>query len=134
MLEKAKKLTDQLVRWRRDIHMHPELGFQETHTAALIAAELNAMGYLVRTQVGRTGVVAQLGQGHPLVAIRADMDALPLQEENQVPYASQIPGVTHACGHDAHVACALGAAKLLREADFPGTVRFLFQPCRGDRR
>jgi len=108
--------------------MHPELGFEETRTAALVAHELETMGYRVRSQVGRTGVVAEFGGGQPVVAIRADMDALPVQEENDVPYASQVPGVMHACGHDAHVACALGAARLLREQDFAGTVRLLFQP------
>jgi amidohydrolase len=128
MFAKAQQIAEQLVQWRRDVHMHPELGFQETRTAALIVDELQAMGYWVRPRVGRTGVVADLGTGSPVVAIRADMDALPVQEENQVPYASQVPGVMHACGHDAHVACALGAARLLREVDFPGTVRFLFQP------
>ena len=114
--------------WRRDIHMHPELGFEETRTAAKIADIMGQLGYRVRTGVGKTGVVADLGTGEPVVAIRADMDALPIQEANDVPYKSQNDGVMHACGHDAHVAVALGTATLLSTEDLPGTVRFLFQP------
>jgi amidohydrolase len=128
MLERAKEIEELLVNWRRDIHMYPELGFQETRTAALVADTLRPIGYQVRTGVGRTGVVAELGEGHPVAAIRADMDALPLQETNDVPYASRIPGVMHACGHDAHVAIAMGVATLLAKETFPGTIRFLFQP------
>ena len=108
--------------------MHPELGFQEKRTASRVANALEALGYRVRTQVGRTGVLGETGAGAPVVAIRADMDALPIQEVNEVPYASQVPGVMHACGHDAHTAIALGAASLLAKEEFPGTVRFLFQP------
>lgn len=128
MLEKARAMQQQLSGWRRDFHMHPELGFRETRTAAKVAEILERFGYNLRLAVGRTGVVADLGNGKPLVAIRADMDALPLQETNQVPYASQNPGVMHACGHDGHIAMALGAAALLSREKFPGTVRFLFQP------
>ena len=128
MLKRAEAIAEQLVAWRRDIHMHPELGFQEKRTAGRVAEVLESLGYCVRTGVGRTGVVAERGAGHPIVAIRADMDALPIQEENEVPYASQVPGVMHACGHDAHTAIALGVATLLAEEEFPGTVRFLFQP------
>lgn len=128
MLERAERLQDQLVAWRRDIHSHPELGFRETRTAALVADVLNSLGYRVRTGVGRTGVVGERGAGPPIVAIRADMDALPIQEANEVPYASTVPGVMHACGHDAHTAIALGVATLLAEETFPGTVRLLFQP------
>jgi amidohydrolase len=128
MLQRAHDIEEQLVAWRREFHVHPELGFQETRTAARVAEVLDTLGYRVRTGVGRTGVVAERGQGHPIVAIRADMDALPIQEENDVPYASQTPGVMHACGHDAHTAIALGVAALLAEEEFPGTVRFLFQP------
>jgi amidohydrolase len=128
MLERAHEIQEQLVAWRREFHMRPELGFQETRTAARVAKVLASLDYRVRTGVGRTGVVAELGQGHPMVAIRADMDALPIQEDNDVPYASRIPGVMHACGHDAHMAIGLGAATLLAHETFPGTVRFLFQP------
>jgi len=128
MLERARAIEGQLVAWRRAIHMHPELGFQETRTAALVAEVLGPLGYRVRTGVGRTGVMADRGEGRPVVAVRADMDALPVEEANEVAYASQVPGVMHACGHDAHVAIALGVATLLTEDAFPGTVRFLFQP------
>ncbi len=123
-----------MVTWRRDFHANPELGFQETHTAARVAEVVEDLGYCVRTGVGRTGVVAERGEGAPVVAIRADMDALPIQEATDVPYASRVPGVMHACGHDAHTAIALGVATLLAAEEFPGTVRFLFQPSeeRGD--
>jgi amidohydrolase len=128
MLYKAREIESQLIGWRRDIHAHPELGFEETRTSALVADTLRSLGCRVRTGVGRTGVVGDLGQGDPVVAIRADMDALPLQEANDVPYVSQVPGVMHACGHDAHTAMLLGVATLLSRESFPGTVRFLFQP------
>jgi amidohydrolase len=128
MLERAREIKGQLVHWRRDIHGYPELGFEETRTAALVTEVLESLGYRVRTGVGGTGVVGDWGEGHPIVAIRADMDALPIQEANDVPYASQIPGIMHACGHDAHTAIALGVATLLAREGFPGTIRFLFQP------
>jgi amidohydrolase len=128
MLERAHQMQEQLVAWRRGFHMRPELGFQETRTAAHVAKVLESLGYRVRTGVGRTGVMAELGQGHPTIAIRADMDALPIQEANDVPYVSQISGVMHACGHDAHTAIGLSVATLLAQETFPGTVRFLFQP------
>ena len=128
MLKRAHEFKGQLTTWRREFHAHPELGFQETRTATRVAEILEPLGYRVRAGVGRTGVVADLGQGTPIVAIRADMDALPIQEANDVPYASQVPGVMHGCGHDCHVAIALGVATLLAEEQFPGTVRFLFQP------
>jgi amidohydrolase len=128
MLNKAQELSPQMVTWRRDFHMHPELGFQETRTAGVVARHLQEWGYQVRTGVGKTGVVGDIGSGKPMVAIRADMDALPIQEANDVPYKSQNDGVMHACGHDAHTAIALGTAKLLSQEDFSGTIRFLFQP------
>jgi len=128
MLERAREIEPQLIDWRRDFHMHPELGFQETRTAARVAAILEPLGYRVRTGVGRTGVVAEIGRGQPIVAIRADMDALPIQETNDTPYASRVPEVMHACGHDAHTAIALGTATLLAQERFTGTIRFLFQP------
>jgi amidohydrolase len=128
MLRRTREIEDQLVAWRREFHTYPELGFRETRTSARVADVLEALGYRVRSGVGKTGVVAERGQGPPIVAIRADMDALPIQEANDVPYASQVPGVMHACGHDAHVAIALGVATLLAQETFPGTVRLLFQP------
>jgi amidohydrolase len=128
MLLKAQAIQDQLTAWRRDFHMHPELGFHETRTAARVAEICEAMGCRVRREVGRTGVVADLGSGSPRIAIRADMDALPIQEADDRPYCSQHPGKMHACGHDAHTAIALGVALLLSREQFPGSVRFLFQP------
>ncbi len=129
MYERARAIQERLVALRRDIHQHPELGFRETRTAQLVADTLRSLGIRVRSGVGKTGVVGYLGEGKPVVALRADMDALPLQEMNQVPYASQVPGVMHACGHDAHTAILLGVAMLLRDQQLPGQVRFLFQPC-----
>lgn len=129
MLERAHNLYPQLVEWRRQIHTHPELGFQEEKTAALVAEALTRLGLRVQTRVGITGVVGILGEGPPTVALRADMDALPIQEANDVPYASQTPGVMHACGHDFHTAMLLGVATLLSKTPPPrGQVRFLFQP------
>jgi amidohydrolase len=132
MLLEAQGLSDTLVDLRRDFHRHPELAFEEHRTARRVAERLAALGIAVRTGVGKTGVVGDLGHAGPRIALRADMDALPIQETNEVPYASQVPGVMHACGHDVHVACLLGVAELLaREAAagrLPGQVRFLFQP------
>lgn len=132
MLERAREIAPQLGAWRRDFHANPELGFQETRTAARVAEGMEALGYRVHRYVGRTGVVAERGEGNLVVAIRADMDALPIQEENEVPYVSQVPRVMHACGHDAHMAMAMGAAALLSQENFPGAVRFLFQPSEED--
>ncbi|MCX6050451.1 MAG: amidohydrolase, partial [Chloroflexi bacterium] len=130
MLDRAKAINDQLVAWRRDIHAHPELSFQEQRTARLVTSELEAMGIEAQTGVAKTGVVGYLGEGSPVIGIRADMDALPIQEEHNVPYASQTPGVMHACGHDAHTAMLLGVARLLSEMPNrpPGQIRFFFQP------
>jgi IAA-amino acid hydrolase len=128
LLYKARELTPKLVALRRSIHQHPELSFQEYRTAALVADTLGSLGIRCQTDIGLTGVVGYLGSEGPTVALRADMDALPIQELNQVEYASQISGVMHACGHDVHTACLLGAAMLLQEADLSGQVRLLFQP------
>ncbi len=129
MLNRARELQDNLTAYRHDFHQHPEVGFNEFRTSTRIAEILTSLGCRVRQNVGRTGVVGELGKGKPIVAIRADMDALPMQEENLVDYASIIPGVMHACGHDAHVAILLGVAGLLaKEENLPGTVRFIFQP------
>jgi amidohydrolase len=128
----AKEMQGQLVAWRRDLHMHPELGFEETRTSTLVAEVLTNLGYQVYTGIAQTGVIGVLdgtGSG-PTVMLRCDMDALPIQEENEVPYASQNPGVMHACGHDGHTTICLGVATLLqRHRDcWPGTVKLIFQP------
>lgn len=132
-LADAHTLYDELVATRRDLHMHPELGFQEFRTARIVAEKLESLGYEVISGVGKTGVVGILGgaqSGDCTVLLRFDMDALPIQEENDVPYCSQVPGVMHACGHDAHVAVGLGVATLLaRHRDrFGGTIKLMFQP------
>ena len=128
----AEALRDQLVGWRRDLHAHPELGFEERRTARVVAAELERLGYQVSTGVGRTGVVGLLESGRSglVVLLRFDMDALPIEEENNVPYRSQNPGVMHACGHDGHVAVGLGVATLLarHQEALTGTVKLMFQP------
>ena len=133
-LERALALAGSLSEIRRDFHRHPELAFRETRTAATVAEKLRELGCTVREGVGVTGVVGELGNGPgPTVALRADMDALPIQEDADHEYCSTVPGVMHACGHDAHMAGLLGAARLLSESmekgELPGgIVRFLFQP------
>jgi amidohydrolase len=129
-----------VVAWRRDIHEHPELSFEEVRTAALVAKHLQALGLEVRTGVGKTGVVGVLrgGRPGPVVALRADMDALPVTELVDLPFRSRVRaqwqgaevGVMHACGHDNHVAILMGVAEVLAgmKAQLPGTVLFLFQP------
>ncbi|MFI5183780.1 MAG: M20 family metallopeptidase, partial [Vicinamibacteria bacterium] len=128
----AERMAPALVEIRRDIHVHPELGNRETRTGRLVADRLKALGLEVRYPVAKTGVVGILkgGRPGPVVALRADLDALPIQEVNDVPYKSQSPGVKHACGHDAHTTIVLGTAEVLsRMKDrLPGTVVFLFQP------
>jgi amidohydrolase len=129
MLERAQGIAEQIVAWRRHVHQHPELSYQEYETARFVARTLAGMGVPARTKVAKTGVVAEIGSGAPMIALRADMDALPVEEATGQPFASVNPGVMHACGHDAHVACLLGAAKLLAETPPPvGTVRLIFQP------
>ncbi|MBN1487792.1 MAG: amidohydrolase [Anaerolineae bacterium] len=130
-LDKAQHISEQLVTWRRYFHRHPELGFQEHHTAAKIAAVLENLGYAVQTGIAYTGVVGLLENGPgPVVMARFDMDALPIQEMNDVAYASENTGVMHACGHDAHIAIGLGIATLMvenRDA-WQGTLKLVFQP------
>lgn len=129
MLERARELHERIRDWRRMVHEYPELGFREERTAALIERTLRELGLPVQTGVARTGVIGTLdGGAGATVALRADIDALPIQEANDVPYASKVRGQMHACGHDAHVAMLLGAAVLLAEKPPPGRVRFLFQP------
>jgi amidohydrolase len=129
LLEAAYGLFDTLVTLRRRMHQHPELGFHELETSRLAAETLTALGLSVDTGVGKTGVVGHLGHDGPTVALRADMDALSISEANDLPYTSRVPGVMHACGHDAHTSMLLGAAMLLSRMELPGRVRFLFQPC-----
>lgn len=127
---RTRELQHRLTAWRREIHRHPELGFQEHRTARLVADTLEEMGLEVETGIGKTGVVGHLGAGERAIGLRADMDALEIEEANDVPYASQNPGVMHACGHDAHTAMLLGAAAVLAKLPDrpPGEIRFLFQP------
>jgi amidohydrolase len=128
----AEALAASLVATRRDIHMNPELGNREQRTGALVAERLRALGLEVRHPVAKTGVVGVLRGAAPGagVALRADLDALPIEERNDVPYRSRVPGVKHACGHDAHTAILLGAAEVLSRmrARLRGSVVFLFQP------
>jgi amidohydrolase len=129
MLKQAHAISEELIEWRRDFHMHPEIAFDLHRTSKIVADELEKMGYRVKRGVGKTGVVAEIGEGGKMVAIRADMDALPILEQNDHEYASQNVGAMHACGHDSHTAMALGAALLMSKEKLPGRVRFLFQPC-----
>ncbi len=136
----AYGVEKQVIEWRRDIHQHPELGNREFRTAALIARHLRSLGMEVDTGVAHTGVVALLkgGRPGPVIALRADMDALPVTENTDLPFASKAitdyngaeTGVMHACGHDAHVAILMGVASVLAgvQKDLAGTVKFIFQP------
>ena len=118
-----------LIATRRDIHQHPELGFEETRTATLVADRLRSLDYHVTPGVGKTGVVGlKKNAGGRCVLLRADMDALPVEEANAVPYRSRHPGKMHACGHDGHVAIGLEVARRLAPLDLAGSVKFAFQP------
>ncbi|MEB3212159.1 MAG: M20 family metallopeptidase [Leptolyngbyaceae bacterium] len=125
-------LQPKLVEWRRHLHMHPELAFRETLTAEFVAQKLTEWGIEHQTNVAKTGIVAVIRgtQAKPVLAIRADMDALPIQELNEVPYRSCHDGVMHACGHDGHTAIALGTAYYLHQHrdTLPGTIKLIFQP------
>lgn len=133
LLDSARALGPRIVSDRRTIHSHPEMAYEEEQTSTLVQARLRDLGIPFRAGLAKTGVVAQIkgdkGDG-PCVLLRADMDALPIEERSGVPFASEIPGVMHACGHDAHTAMLLGAAQLLlaRRSDFAGTVKLMFQP------
>ena len=137
MLEQANELRDEIISIRRDLHAHPELGFQEIRTSGVVTGTLRAMGLdRVSTGIGRTGVVAEIGPDTgPVIGVRADMDALPIQEATDHAFKSRTDGVMHACGHDCHTSMLLGAARLLKQdfdrngSDWRGRVRLLFQPC-----
>lgn len=137
MLEKIKALSKSYaadaVANRRHLHTHPELSFQEFNTAQFVANRLKEIGLTPQEGVANTGVVALIEGRNPesrVVALRADMDALPIVEANDVPYKSQTPGVMHACGHDVHTSSLLGTARILHElrGDFEGSVKLIFQP------
>src|SRR5688572_20497606 len=134
LLDRARAFEGELIELRRHFHRNPELAFKEVLTSEECARRVEALGYNVRRNVGITGVVAELKNGDgPVVALRADMDALPIQEANDVDYCSGVPGVMHACGHDTHMTMLIGAARLIKQAfdngSLPkGTVRLLFQP------
>jgi len=134
-MNKIKNIvSDELFEWMRDIrraiHKWPELGLKEKKTAKLISSKLKKLGIAHRTSVATTGVVGKLitDERAPTVALRADMDALPVMEETGLPFSSKVPGVMHACGHDGHVAIVLGAAAILKQDPPDGNVVFIFQP------
>ena len=137
ILQQAKALRAKIRAWRRQIHRYPELSFTETRTAGLIASALFDLGIEPETEVAKTGVVGVIKGGDgPVVGLRADMDALPITEQNGADFDSTRPGLMHACGHDAHTAMLLGAATILKaladRGQLPGTVRLLFQPSEED--
>ena len=131
LLPEVIAIRDDVVAWRRHLHAHPELGFQEHETTRYVTQVLREMGGLEISHPTKTSVMARLRSPRPgrTIALRADMDALPVAEETRLPFASQVPGVMHACGHDGHTAILLGAARLLsaRREDLGGEVRFIFQ-------
>ncbi len=131
--ELANGLAGRMREMRRHLHMHPELSFEEENTAAFVADQLTAIGVSFTTGIGGHGIVAEVvgkRASSSIVALRGDMDALPIEEANKVAYASTRQGVMHACGHDAHTTCVLGAVQMLHELrdELPGTFRVLFQP------
>ncbi len=132
-LGQAQANLEEIIKHRRDFHKHPELGFKEQRTARIAAKYLTSLGLEVQTGIAETGVVGLLRSGKEgkTAALRADMDALPMQEKNDVPYASVNPGVMHACGHDAHTAMLMESARLLagNVDNLKGNVKFIFQPC-----
>src|SRR5262245_51375665 len=131
ILAEAKANSAWMITRRRQLHRHLELAYEEVQTSALVCATLAELGIQHETGFAKTGVVATLGNGNgPCVALRADMDALPIQEEADVEFRSEIPNRMHACGHDCHTAMLLGAAKLLKAHEFElqGTVKLIFQP------
>ena len=133
LLEEAKRVLPMMIEIRRDLHRNPELGMQEVRTSGMVADHLKGLGLEVKTGVGGTGVVGILygKPGGGTIAIRADMDALPMEDKKNVPYASARPGIAHYCGHDGHTAILLGAANLFCKFSdsLRGNVKFIFQPC-----
>ncbi|WP_102222625.1 M20 aminoacylase family protein [Acidimangrovimonas sediminis] len=130
-LERIEAFADDLTAIRRDFHEHPELGFQEVRTSGKVAEMLESWGIEVTRGIGKTGVIGVLEGNRPgkTIGLRADMDALPIHEQTNLPYASKTPGVMHACGHDSHTTMLLGAARYLAETrDFAGKAVFIFQP------
>jgi hippurate hydrolase len=130
-IERIRQYQDELTAWRRDFHAHPETGFEEVRTSALVAERLASWGIEVHRGIGRTGLVGVLraGNGDRVVGLRADMDALDMPEANGFAHRSTIPGKMHGCGHDGHTTMLLGAARYLAETrNFNGTVHFIFQP------
>jgi len=130
IINKINEFHDEMTSWRRDIHQHPELKYEENRTSGLVAAKLEEFGIEIHRGLAKTGVVGTIRNGEgPAIGLRADMDALPLQEKNTFDHASSNPGKMHACGHDGHTAMLLGAAKYLASnKNFKGTVNFIFQP------
>ena len=131
VVREAKEIQDWILERRRQLHRHPELMYEEVQTSRLVRETLDELGIVYRYPLAETGVVATLGDGDgPCVALRADMDALPIHEEADVPFRSELDGKMHACGHDCHTAMLLGAARLLKshEAEIRGTVKLIFQP------
>ena len=127
----AKKISDWIIEIRRELHKHPELMYEEFKTSELVRRELDQLDIPYKSPIAKTGVLATIGNGNgPCVALRADMDALPIHEETDVPFRSEIDGKMHACGHDCHTAMLLGAAKILKskENEINGTIKLLFQP------
>jgi len=150
MLKKSQAIKEKIIEVRRHIHQHPELSYEEINTAAYLAEQLDNLGVYYRSGVAKTGLIAEISKNgkqeidikselksgktaqqilqKPIIIIRADMDALPIQEDNDLSFCSKNKGIMHACGHDTHSAMVFGAVTLFKNLDFTGTVRFLFQP------
>lgn len=131
IIKEVDEIRNDIIAWRRDLHQHPEVGFELERTSTIVANLLKSWGLKVETHIGKIGVVGLLeGEGEKTVALRADMDALPVKEDNDVPYRSNIDGKMHACGHDGHTAMLLGAAKVLSNHKdlIKGNIKFIFQP------
>ena len=129
--KEAKKISDWIIEIRRELHRHPELMYEEFKTSELVRRELDKLGISYESPIAKTGVLGTIGNGNgPCVALRADMDALPIHEETDIPFKSEIDGKMHACGHDCHTSMLRGAAKILKENEknVNGTIKLLFQP------